>query len=763
MNRIHRLIREIHRRSIWQVLGVYLVGSWLAYQVILGLTDGLGLPAWVPPLAFVLFLIGLPMVVATAIVQEGPPAPAAARRAGDADPGDEASSAPPATAAPVADDGGVRGVLTWPRTLLAGLLAFALLGAGTAVWVAARALGIGPAASLMAAGVVEPSGRIVIGDFGSSSGDSALAAVVTEAFRIDFARSTVVQPVPLATLREVLQRMGRDDVVRLGPELAREVALRAGVSALVTGNVASAGGGYVLSAQVVLAETGEVVAAMRETARDSTQIIDAIDRLSRALRERTGESLRTIRRAQPLEQVTTGSLEALHRFTDARRAQLWEGDVPKARRMLEQAVALDTAFAAAWRALAVLDFNNEDYATAAERIERALAHRDRLSDDERDHAVATHHLIRREYREVIMALEPLLGRRPDDMVALTAMGVAYKALGDFEQSNRWMRRSAEAEPHRFFGWANLGEGFVLQGRLEEAAQTFDHATELTTADPAWSAVHRAYLPWVAGDADAAEAALRALIADTAMTRNVNDRARMRLASVMVARGRAGEADRLLRSTLIVPPAALEVGNALREVLLQLFVVGDADRARAALRVFEQRHGAGATPEQLAILAEACAWLEDLPCARERLERGGHAGEPAAHAPGPVIAAHAALAAAAGDAQRAVRLYRSAASWRCLACSEAMVGRVFERAGQPDSALAAYRRFVETPSIHRFFEDHDLVPVLERLAALYEARGERAEAAAAYARIVDLWRDADAPLQPRVAAARARLTALQADR
>ena len=31
---LKKLIAEIHRRSVWQVLGAYLVGSWIAYQVV---------------------------------------------------------------------------------------------------------------------------------------------------------------------------------------------------------------------------------------------------------------------------------------------------------------------------------------------------------------------------------------------------------------------------------------------------------------------------------------------------------------------------------------------------------------------------------------------------------------------------------------------------------------------------------------------------------------------------------------------------------
>jgi hypothetical protein len=73
MASLRRIIAEVHRRSLWQVLSIYLIGAWIAYQVILGLTDGIGLPDWVPGFAFVLFLIGLPIVLATAFVNEGAP------------------------------------------------------------------------------------------------------------------------------------------------------------------------------------------------------------------------------------------------------------------------------------------------------------------------------------------------------------------------------------------------------------------------------------------------------------------------------------------------------------------------------------------------------------------------------------------------------------------------------------------------------------------------------------------------------------------
>jgi hypothetical protein len=34
MSRLKRLIVEVHRRSLWQVLGIYVGGAWVCYEII---------------------------------------------------------------------------------------------------------------------------------------------------------------------------------------------------------------------------------------------------------------------------------------------------------------------------------------------------------------------------------------------------------------------------------------------------------------------------------------------------------------------------------------------------------------------------------------------------------------------------------------------------------------------------------------------------------------------------------------------------------
>jgi TolB-like protein/Flp pilus assembly protein TadD len=124
MNRLKRIIREVHRRSVWQVLGIYVFGSWIALQVVETLSETVGLPEWFPPFAVALLIIGLPIVVATAFVQEGIPQPARPHQVEDALPATprEGKASP------------AHGLLTWRFAIGGGVLAFALWGVVAAGW-----------------------------------------------------------------------------------------------------------------------------------------------------------------------------------------------------------------------------------------------------------------------------------------------------------------------------------------------------------------------------------------------------------------------------------------------------------------------------------------------------------------------------------------------------------------------------------------------------------------------------------------------------
>jgi tetratricopeptide (TPR) repeat protein len=99
---------------------------------------------------------------------------------------------------------------------------------------------------------------------------------------------------------------------------------------------------------------------------------------------------------------------------------------------------------------------------------------------------------------------------------------------------------------------------------------------------------------------------------------------------------------------------------------------------------------------------------------------------------------------------------------CGACVSFHLGRAFDAANQPDSAIAAFERYLATPywdKITPMLDPIRVPAVHERLGQIYEAEGNTAKAAEHYRTFIDLWRNADVELQPRVADARRRLVNL----
>ena len=341
---------------------------------------------------------------------------------------------------------GVRAAEGRPRRRLlaaAGLAALALAGGALAL----RAAGAFGGGSLVNQGKWDDRSRIIIADFRSPPADSALGGAVTEAFRIDLAQSQAVTLVQPEYVRQTLERMQRDPNTPLDAQVAREVAIRDGVEAVLTGDIAHAGTGFVISARLVSSSTGEPLVALREAAEDSTRILRAIDRLSYGIRRRIGESLRSIDDNEALEQVTTPSLEALRKYSQSQMAD-GDGDTERSIALLREAIALDTAFAMAYRRLGVLIGNSGGRRSEqVDALSRAYAHRDRLTDRERYLTLGTYHTqVSGEREQAVASYRSLLAEHPKDVVALNNLSILLSESGNFERAEELARRAVAVQP-----------------------------------------------------------------------------------------------------------------------------------------------------------------------------------------------------------------------------------------------------------------------------------------------------------------------------
>ncbi len=797
MTGLKNLIHEAHRRSLWQVLGIYVVVSWLVFQVAQTLTEGLGLPDWVPPFALILLLIGLPIVVATAFVQEGGPVTGSRAGVAAADPrpgvshegaepagGGLAGEADPAGEAGVADSGAAaaKGVVTnedelngkaahhrlftWRNAILGGVLAFALLGILTAGYMVSRSLGIGPAATLVARGVIDERQPILLADFEST--DSLLARAATEAFRVDLSQSSVVRLVEPAFLAGALERMGRSPGGAIDEDLATEVAVREGIQAVIAGEIVRAGGGYVLSARVISPADGASLLSHRETAADSTEIIPAIDELSKRLRERIGESLISIRQNPPLERVTTPELEALRKYSQAIRAIDLEGDDARGITLLEEAVARDTAFAMAFRKLGiVLGNQGEQRAREVAAYTKAYEHQDHLTELERYITIGTYFsLAEMDLPRSIAAYENVLALDPTETTALNNLGVNYGALRDYARAEELLLRAAEADSSTALFWvnaatmrANLGDFEAARERMEVAAGRWSNNPFVDTRAAALAAAEGRYED-ARDHLEAARAKESGSLAGRAAVERQLSGVEAVEGKLEAARARRAEAIELDRARGLGSEYLTDIAWLVRlfavlgveeDVTLERLVAALDEIPLESLDPFDRPY---------AELALAYAAAGQIANAEEMIEGFEAEVPPNLRADLDVDwprLARGAIALERGRYEAAIEHLRGLTVGSCRLCGVFQLARAYDLAGQADSAVATYERYVNTPWLTTGQTDPvALAPALERLGQIYDERVEWAKAAEYYARFVELWKDADPVLQPRVRAGQRRL-------
>jgi tetratricopeptide (TPR) repeat protein len=729
---------------------LFAVASLILLSLTWWLVQRLGLPDWVVTAAAALLLLGLPLVLLAARSE---------RQRLLA--GTRGQAVAPAT--------GLVGRLTTLRGAVAGGgLAFTGLALGTAAFMGLRILGVGPFATLVSAGVLRDRAKLVLADFENRTSDSTLGPSITEAFRIDLAQSPTVRLMETRDIRNALQRMTRPAGTPLDLTLAQEVAQREGGSAVVAGEIAPLAGGYVLSVRLLGAD-GSTLLAEREIANDVAGIIPAVERLSKSLREDIGESLRSIRAGESLEQVTTASLEALRLYTAADRANN-AGRGQEAMRLLEQAVVQDSGFAMAWRKLAVVLGNwgvdplRRDFAAR-----RAYELRDRLTPREGALAAAYYFQSQGNRAAAIDAYRQLLVTWPDDNPSINNLALMLNQEGRYAEAESILQAVIDSGSTVMANFDNLMDAQFLARDYAGAERTVARFAARMPASHPILKVFAMRTARVRGDYD------RALVLADSLTREDDAASQARawgtMSDLLTLQGRLKEADQAMRRE----EAALQssgdrdrprrlLSREIYRSLVESQLVGQAPAALRRLLTALERYPLDSLPPpsrpyDMVVLALVASGATQPAFDVLREYRSVARGLGSAQS-GELQFAEGMIALAQGRNREAVDYLREAARlWGCMMCNQVQIGQAFEQAGQKDSAIAAYERYATYQIYWSIGQEVDLAPTYVRLGELYEERGDRRRALEYYGRFVDMWSKADAELQPRVAEVRRRIAEL----
>jgi tetratricopeptide (TPR) repeat protein len=633
-------------------------------------------------------------------------------------------------------------------------------------------------ATLRQTGALGAHDPVVLADFVNRTRDSTLAATLTDAFRVDLGQSDTVRLVERAQVAATLNQMRRAATDPVDPGLAREIAQRQGAKAVVTGEVGAAGTGYVLSAAVVSAADGHTLTAVRTSAPDDRHLIAALDELSSQLRERIGESVSRIRATPPLEQVTTGSLEALRKYSAAWRSGWEAGDYDRALTLLQEATSIDTGFASGYQLMAIAIGNTGGARSVQlDAVTRAYLGRDRLPDYERGWVTAQYQRwVESDVERAISTYRSLLEEN-GRALGISQLGAMLLSAGRCEEADSLLNMAIDSMPLVAVNYINKAACDLWRQHMPDAAATLARYSRVAPRSRSL-APGRAYLLAANGKLDSALSILTELRRERVGELHWEARAAWGQARLSEDQGRIGDAARYLGEYSSISEArglpADRLVAAVRLAELELRYRHRADRAISTIEKALRQVPLGSLPVldrpylTLARLYAEVGYEAEV----RRLVTEYQAVVPAGVRRGQSAGAAAVVTMLALAERRFPDAIAAARTWnrgwalhedsrmerletRCAICGLDELAQAFDETRQADSAIA-----VDAPGIVNLFpEAYALAPAWHRLAQLYETRGQRAEALDAYSHFIARWKTADPALQPTVREARRRMAAL----
>jgi eukaryotic-like serine/threonine-protein kinase len=317
---------------------------------------------------------------------------------------------------------------------------------------------------------------ILIADFGNTTGDEIFDGTLKQALAVQLGQAPFLNIVSEERIRETLRYMNRSPEDRVTREVAREIAQRQNIKAVLAGSISRLGSHYVINLEAFNAQDGDTIGREQIEAENREQVLAKVGEAASKLRKTLGESLSSIRKYDiPIEQATTGSLEALKAFSLGREQQ-FSGRFFEAIPFYKRAAELDPNFAIAYAALAVALGTAQEHGLAAEYSKKAFELRDRTSEREKFYISARYYMdVLWDGDKTIEVQELWKNTYPRDFAPRTNLAVRYCAIGQFDKALAEAQESLRLNPDAGVAYSSIALSSICLNRFDDAKAAIDRA------------------------------------------------------------------------------------------------------------------------------------------------------------------------------------------------------------------------------------------------------------------------------------------------
>lgn len=539
-------------------------------------------------------------------------------------------------------------------------------------------------------------------------------------------------------LHTLLDRSGRRPSENIPLDAALEIAQKSKATIVITGSFARLGDQIRIDAQLHSARDGQLLAAERVVLNQQEQILTQVDLLAIKLSSHLGGGDQSSNAG--LTTVMTNDLAA-YRYYSLALEKAQEMQNPEAIALLEKAIASDSNFAMAYARIGYTYVMN--WARLEEGkpyLEKAFRLSERLSEKDKLNINAWYAVANQDYSLAIRSFQEIVARYPLDVEAygrlgrllrgenrlheaievfkqglvidseakdlFNGLGGAYSELGRHDEAIAMFQRYVQLAPDEANAHDSLGMGYQWAGRYDEAVQEYERALALK-ADFYISIIHLGNTRYQQGRYREALEQFQRYVA-ASLTVEERKRGLAGIAQVQWSHGRVAEAERVVRQALAGAPPNLSA----MMVTLDKVDLASAEKYR---QIIEGMH------------------------IKDRGNRGNLRF---------LLYGEGRIELKKGRAAEAIEKFKEALRQRApiwnIDAMEDCLANAYLELGRHDEAIAEYERILKlNPNYPR---------VHYHLAKAYAAKNQTDQAHAAYARFLEVWKDADSDI-PEVVLAR----------
>jgi eukaryotic-like serine/threonine-protein kinase len=371
---------------------------------------------------------------------------------------------------------------------------------------------------------------IVLADVANQTSDPVLDDAINFALRIELAQAPFLRVLDEEKVRGYMKELNQPIDGRITLDIARQVCVKTSSKAMVTSAIADTGNGYRIMMKAIDCANGKTVAQSARTVTYRKNLVHELGVAGSELRAEMGEPASSVMKYnQPLEEVTSSSLDAIQLLAQGFRQQLSNTHITPALAIsllssYKRAVDLDPSFALAWASLGNMYQAQGQFNQRLSMVAEAKAYelRNRLIPQLRYLIVTLYLSIGGDLEKAYPVFEEWVQNFPLDGVAHHNFGEALVRLGQFDRAADEYREALRLSP-TMTGYDSLMVSTLYAGRLAEAKAVFEEAQshKLDSIDMHFNAQLLAFLQhdetgmqtqlaWARGNSEAEAAILQGI-------------------------------------------------------------------------------------------------------------------------------------------------------------------------------------------------------------------------------------------------------------